>query len=131
MFLVLCCMCTVAVRIFCSKCDASIVYWPFAHLHLKAFCYLCTVNVIFQYGKGEQKYITKKVIKFPNQSTLLTLLRPTTLLNRQQPMFPGEPTNTRFNWKRLILVFTKDTNHTVYGLVFVRNCKVRIPVTPC
>ena len=25
-------------------------------------------------GKGEQKYVTKKVIKFPNQSTLLTLL---------------------------------------------------------
>ena len=32
------------------------------------------VNTIFQYGKGEQKHITKKVIKFPNQSTLLTLI---------------------------------------------------------
>ena len=30
-------------------------------------------HVIFQQGKGEQKHITKKVIKFPNQSTLLTL----------------------------------------------------------
>ena len=48
---------------------------PFAHLHLKDFCYLCTVNVIFQYGKGEQKHITKKVIKFPNQLTLLTLVK--------------------------------------------------------
>ena len=41
-------VCTVTVRIFCSSCDASLVYWPFANLHLKAFCYLCTVNVIFQ-----------------------------------------------------------------------------------
>ena len=55
----------------CSRCDASLVYWPFPLLLLKAFCYLCTVNVIFQLGTGEQKHITKQVIKFPNQSTLL------------------------------------------------------------
>ena len=41
-------VCTVTVMIFCSRCDASLVYWLLAHLHLKAFCYLCTVNVIFQ-----------------------------------------------------------------------------------
>ena len=41
-------VCTVTVMIFCSRCDASLVYWPFPHLHLKAFCYLCTVNAIFQ-----------------------------------------------------------------------------------
>ena len=41
-------VCTVTVRIFCSRCDASLVYWLLAHLHLKAFCFLCTVNVIFQ-----------------------------------------------------------------------------------
>ena len=64
-------VCTVTVRI--SRCDAPLVYWPFAYLHLKAVCYLCTINFIFQQGK-EQKHITKKVIKFPNQSTLLTLV---------------------------------------------------------
>ena len=36
--------------------------------------YLCKVNVIFQQGKGKLKHITKKVIKFPNQSNLLTLV---------------------------------------------------------
>ena len=41
-------VCTVTVMIFCSRCDASLVYWLLAHLHLKSFCYLCTVNVIFQ-----------------------------------------------------------------------------------
>ena len=30
-------VCTVTVMIFCSRRDASLVYWPFAHLHLKAF----------------------------------------------------------------------------------------------
>ena len=71
-------VCTVTVRIFCSRCDASLVYWPFAHLHFKAFCYLCTVNVIFQLKKKKKEnknIITKKVIKFPNQSTLLILVR--------------------------------------------------------
>ena len=63
-------VCTVTVRIFCSRCDASLVYWPFVHLHLKAFSYLCTVDVIFQQGKGEQKHITKKVNKFPMTSPL-------------------------------------------------------------
>ena len=41
-------VCTVTVMIFCSKCDASLIYWLLAHLHLKAFYYLCTDNVIFQ-----------------------------------------------------------------------------------
>ena len=41
-------VCMITVKIFCSRCDASLVYWPFVHLHLKAFCYLCTVSVIFQ-----------------------------------------------------------------------------------
>ena len=41
-------VCTVTVRNFCSRCDASLVCRQFAHLHLKTFCYLCTVNVIFQ-----------------------------------------------------------------------------------
>ena len=63
-------VCTVTVRIFCSWCDASLVYWLFAHLHLKTFCYLCTVNAIFQLVKREQKHKTKKVIKFPNQSII-------------------------------------------------------------
>ena len=36
---------------------------------------MITVNVIFQWGIGVQKHITKKVNKFPNQSTLLTLVR--------------------------------------------------------
>ena len=66
-------VCTVTVMIFCSRYDASLVYWPFAQLYHKAFRYLCMVNVIFQQGKGEQKHLTKKIIKFPNQSTLLTL----------------------------------------------------------
>ena len=38
-------MCNV---IFCSKGNALLVYWPFAHLHLKAFYYFCIVSVIFQ-----------------------------------------------------------------------------------
>ena len=66
---------TVTVRIFCSRCDASLVYWPFAHLHLKAFYYLCMVTVIFHKGKGGQKHTTKKVIMFPNHWTLLTLIK--------------------------------------------------------
>ena len=41
-------VCTGTIRIFYSRCDALLVYWPFVHLHPKAFCYLCTVNVIFQ-----------------------------------------------------------------------------------
>ena len=41
-------VCTVTVMIFCSRCDASSVCCLLARLHLKAFCYLCTVNVIFQ-----------------------------------------------------------------------------------
>ena len=41
-------VCTVTVMIFCSRYDASLVYWPFAQLYHKAFRYLCMVNVIFQ-----------------------------------------------------------------------------------
>ena len=41
-------VCTVTVRIVCPRYDASLVYWLVSHLHLKAFCYLCTVSVIFQ-----------------------------------------------------------------------------------
>ena len=47
---------TVTVRILCSRCAALLVYWLFAHLHLKAFCYLCTVNVI--YFKRKRRTIT-------------------------------------------------------------------------
>ena len=39
-------VCRVTVMIFCSRCDDSLDHWPFAHLHLKAFCNLCRVNVI-------------------------------------------------------------------------------------
>ena len=60
--------------IFCSRCDGSLDHWPFAHLHLKVFCSLCRVNVIFQQGKREQKHRTKKAAKFPNHLILITML---------------------------------------------------------
>ena len=63
-------MCTVTVGIFCSRCGASLVYWPFAHLHLKAFFYLCTVS-----REKENKNRGQRKSSFPNQSTLLTLVK--------------------------------------------------------
>ena len=43
------------VRIFCSRCDASLVYQcPFSNLLLKTFYSLCTINVIFQQEKDAQ-----------------------------------------------------------------------------
>ena len=41
-------VCRVTVMIFCCWCDCSLGHLPFAHLHLKTFCNLCRVNVIFQ-----------------------------------------------------------------------------------
>ena len=42
-------VCTVTV--FCSRCDASLVYRPFAYLHLKAFCYFARSTSYFKRGK--------------------------------------------------------------------------------
>ena len=84
-------VCTVTLRIFYSRCDGSLDHWLFAIVHLKAFCYLCTVNVIFLLGKGEQKHKTKKVVKFPNQSTLLTLINHhSSALNKPYILYRGK-----------------------------------------
>ena len=60
--------------IFCSRCDGSLDHRPFAHLHIKAFCNLCRVNVIFQQGKRKKKHRTKKAAKFSNHLISITMI---------------------------------------------------------
>ena len=45
-------LCTVTVRIFCSRFDASLGHWPFAHLHLKSSINPILIRVYHVNGFG-------------------------------------------------------------------------------
>ena len=54
-------VCTVKVMIFCSRCDALLVYWPFVHLHTVSKPFLiCARSTSYCNREKENKNIYTK-----------------------------------------------------------------------